>query len=82
MTVPDSFQCGGGRLRVFVLDGEAESPITQFVYSTQTQFVTASFAWGRSIIRFNLIETGSVGVMRAEHRAGRCLRNCNLPFHI
>lgn len=34
---------------MFVLDEEAESPITQFIYSTQTQFVTGclnSFAVG------------------------------------
>lgn len=41
-----SRQRGGGRLRVFVLGEEAESPITQFVYSTQTQFVTGRLCWG------------------------------------
>lgn len=41
-----SSQRGGGRLRVFVLGEEAESPITQFVYSTQTQFVTGWLCWG------------------------------------
>ncbi|MEJ1270049.1 hypothetical protein NN561_000869 [Cricetulus griseus] len=41
-----SRQRGGGRLRVFVLGEEAESPITQFVYSTQTQFVTGWLCLG------------------------------------
>ena len=56
---------------MFVLDEEAESPITQFIYSTQTQFVTAwlnsRLCFGGGIIKwFNLIEASYVGVTHAD----------------
>lgn len=55
---------------MFVLGGEeAASPITQFIYSTQTQFVTdwlnSGLCFGGGIIRwFNLIGTSYVGVIQ------------------
>ena len=47
---------------MFVLGEEAESPITRFIYNTQTQFVTdwlnSGLCYGGGIIRwFNLIGT-------------------------
>lgn len=62
---------GVGGLYVFVLDEEAESPITQFIYSTQTQFATgwlhSQLCFGGAIIKwFNLIETSDVGVTYPE----------------
>lgn len=56
---------------MFVLDEEAESPITQFIYSTQTQFATgwlqSQLCFGGAIIKwFNLMETSDVGVTYAE----------------
>lgn len=55
---------------MFVLDEEAESPITQFIYSTQTQFPTgwlhSQLCFGGAIIKwFNLIEISDVGVTHA-----------------
>lgn len=38
MTGTDSLRCGGGLLCLFWM--KRQSPITQFIYSTQTQFVT------------------------------------------
>lgn len=48
-----SCQRGGGRLRVFVLGEEAERPITQFVYSTQTQFVTGWLCLGGGMLTWS-----------------------------
>lgn len=56
---------------MFVLDEEAESPITQFIYSTRTQFLTgwlnSQLCFGGGIFKwFNLIETSYVGVTRGD----------------
>lgn len=48
-----SCQRGGGRLQVFVLGEEAERPITQFVYSTQTQFVTGWLCLGGGMLTWS-----------------------------
>lgn len=55
-----SCQRGGGRLRVFVLDEEAERPIIQFVYSTQTQFVTGWLCFGGEVFSYGLTSEGSL----------------------
>lgn len=80
---------GVGGLYVFVLDEEAESPITQCIYNTQTQFATG---WLRSQLCFggsydqvvNLIETRDVGVTHAEltqvHPSNACtMQNLQSP---
>lgn len=67
-----SCQRGGGRLRVFVLGEEAERPITQFVYSTQTQFVTGwlcleggMLTW--SNLRSQLGDIDVAGILRSNN---------------
>lgn len=82
-----SRQRGGGRLRVFVLGEEAESPITRFVYSTQTQFVTSWLCLGGGILtRSNLrAELGGsdmhvAGDPQSEQSARVCMQlTQNLP---
>lgn len=56
---------------MFVLDEEAESPITQIIYSAQTQLLAgwlhSQLCLGGAIIKwFNLIESSDVGVSYAD----------------
>lgn len=70
-----SCQRGGGRLRVFVLGEEAERPITQFVYSTQTQFVTGWLCLGGGTLTWSNLRSQLGGI----DVAGICRSNNPYP---
>lgn len=52
----------GRALRVFVLGEEAERPITRFVYSTQTQFVTGWLCLGGGMLTWSNLRSQLGGI--------------------